>query len=71
MSYSDGTSDIIKFLKDQEAEHVDAAITSNTNISEAMTILQNLELERDIRRGCNKFFVTRLQELKGMDKAFI
>ena len=70
-SYSTGTVNIIKHLMNHEPDDVKAALESMANISEAMTVLQNLELEREERRGCNKQFVACLQEWKGVDKAFI
>ena len=70
-SFSVGTVDIIKHLMNQEADNMKAALESMANISEAMTLLQNLELTREERRECNKLFVVCLQDWKGADKAFI
>ena len=50
-SYSTKTVDIIKHLMNHEPDDVNAALESMANISEAMTLLQNLELEREEKGG--------------------
>ena len=71
VSYSTGTCHVIKHLMNHSLYDLTAALESSPNISEAMTLLQNLELPREKRRECNKVFVACLQSWKGPDKTFV
>ena len=56
-------------MMNQEADNVKVALESMANISEAMTLFQNLELAREERRECNKLIVACLQNFK-MEQLF-
>ena len=71
VSYSTATCHVIKHLMNHSLYDLTAALESSPNISEAMTLLQNLELPREKRRECNKVFVACLQSWKGPDKTFV